>query len=105
MAVLDEALRRRRLKALAGALAATEALAALGVRLIVTGSLARGSFGSHSDVDLLVTECPRRLKYAIEGIVEDELGGLPFDVVYLDELPQWKLASFTEQAVHASQLR
>lgn len=105
MAVVDEMLERRRLKAVAGALAATEALAVLGVQVIVTGSLARGTFKNHSDVDLLVTECPRHLKYAIEGIVEDELAGMPFDVVYLDELPEWKLASFTGEAIHASQLR
>ena len=105
MAVLNETLERRKVKAMAGALAATQALAALGVQVIVTGSLARGRFGRHSDVDLLVTECPRHLKYAIEGVVEDELAGIPFDVVYLDELPQWKIASFTGEAVHASQLR
>jgi predicted nucleotidyltransferase len=98
-------LEKRRLKAVAGARAATEALAVLGVQTLVTGSLARGSFGPHSDVDLLVTECPRHLKYAIEGIVEDKLAGMPFDLVYLDEVPQWKLASFTGATVHASQLR
>ena len=95
----------RRLKAIAGAVAATDMLAGLGVSVIVTGSLARDRFGMHSDVDFLVTECPRQLKYAIEGIVEDELDGLPFDVVYLDEVPSWKLASFTKEAVHASVLR
>lgn len=98
-------LEERRLKAIAGAVAATDVLAGLGVRVIVTGSLARDKFGMHSDVDLLVTECPRYLKYAIEGIVEDQLDGLPFDVVYLDEVPSWKLASFTKEAVHASVLR
>ena len=100
-----ESLEERRLKAVAGAIAATEALALLDVRAVVTGSLARGKFGPYSDIDLLVIECPRHLKYAIEGIVEDELSGMPFDVVYLDEVPQWKLASVTAGAVHASQLR
>ena len=77
----------------------------MGVRVVVTGSLARGTFGIHSDIDLLVTSCPRRLKYAIEGTIEDALGGLPFDVVYIDELPPWKLVRFTEGAVDASELR
>lgn len=98
-------LERRRVQAISAAQAATEALAALNVCAVVTGSLARGNFGPHSDIDLLVTACPRHLKYAIEGVVEDALVGLPFDVVYLDELPQWKLARFTEGAVHASELR
>ena len=100
-----ESLTKRRLQAVAGAMAATKALASVGVHAVVTGSLARGRFGLYSDVDLLVTECPRHLKYAIEGIVEDQLAGMPFDVIYLDEVPQWKLASFTGHTVHASQLR
>jgi predicted nucleotidyltransferase len=97
--------RKRARKAVTCAQAATEALSSLGVRVLVTGSLARGGFGPHSDIDLLVIDCPRSLKYAIEGIVEDHLEGLPFDVIYLDELPERKLASFTKGAVHASQLR
>lgn len=95
----------RRVRAVAAAQAATAALAGLGVRAVVTGSLARGRFGPHSDVDLLVTACPRHLKYAIEGIVEDALAGMPFNVIYLDELPCWRLARFTEGAIHASELR
>jgi len=75
------------------------------VGAVVTGSLARGSFGPHSDIDLLVTSCPRHLKYAIEGIVEDILGGMSFDLIYLDELPPWKTARFADGAVHASELR
>lgn len=101
----DETVEERRLRAVAGAIAATQSLALLGVKVLVTGSLARGGFGTHSDVDFLVTECPRHLKYATEGVVEDELGGMRFDVVYLDEVQAWKLASFMRGAVHASELR
>ncbi len=89
---------------MAGARAAVAALAELGVSALVTGSLARGGFGAQSDVDLLVTVCPQRLKYAIEGVVEDCLGGMAFDVVYLDELPGWKAAGFMAGAVDASRL-
>ena len=85
--------------------AAVSALALLGVRACVTGSLARGRFGIHSDIDFLVTSCPRSLKYAIEGIVEEALEGMPFEVIYLDEIPAWKVARFTEGAVDASELR
>lgn len=98
-------LEQRRVRAVAAAQAATASLAALSVHAVVTGSLARGTFGHHSDIDLLVTTCPRHLKYAIEGVVEDALAGMPFDVVYADELPQWKLVRFKEGSVHASRLR
>ncbi len=71
----------------------------------ITGSLAREKFGPHSDVDFLITSCPRHLKYAIEGVVEDAMGGLPIDVIYLDELPAWKAARFLKGAITASELR
>lgn len=94
----------RRDRAISGARAAVCALAELGVTTLVTGSLARNRFGPHSDIDFLITSCPRHLKYAIEGVVEDALGGLPFDVVYLNELPAWKVARFTDGSVDASEL-
>ena len=62
--------------AIARARAAADAVARIGVSTLVTGSLARGDFRSGSDIDFLVTRCPRHLKYAIEGIVED-LPGRP----------------------------
>lgn len=76
----------RRLRALAAARAATEALTERGVTALVTGSLARGGFTETSDIDLLITDCPRSQKYAIEGVVEDCLSGFAFDVIYLEEL-------------------
>jgi predicted nucleotidyltransferase len=60
-------------------------LAELGVEAKVVGSLARGDFAAHSDVDFLVVSCPRSLKYRIEAEVEDLMGGLPFQCLYLDE--------------------
>lgn len=70
-----------------------------GVSVLVTGSLADGDFGLFSDVDFLVTACPRPLKYAIEGLVEDLMGELPFDVIYLDELSSPKATRFLAKAV------
>lgn len=105
MAAMGDAEQDRRRAAVTGIRVAVADLARLGVRAVVTGSLARGGFGAGSDVDLLVTECPRHLKYAIEAVVEDALGGIRFDVVYLDELPPWKAARFTEGARDASELR
>lgn len=96
---------QRRARAIEAARAALDALAALGVEAVVTGSLARGGFGPWSDIDILVTACPRPLKYAIESVVEDAVAGLPFDVVYLDEIPAWKLPRFTAGVLRASELR
>jgi predicted nucleotidyltransferase len=77
----------------------------MGVVTRVVGSLAGGRFGPDSDIDFLVIHCPRHLKYAIEGHVEDWLGGFPFDVIYLDEVPHHKLERFTREAVSAGDLR
>ncbi|MDB5401545.1 MAG: uncharacterized protein QOD93_3130 [Acetobacteraceae bacterium] len=96
---------QRRQRAIAAAREAVDALTALGVTVLVTGSLARGGFGEHSDIDFLITACPRHLKYTVEGIVEDSLCGVPFDVVYLDEIPEWKVPHFIEGAVDARHLR
>ena len=95
----------RHARAIAGARSAAVALEKLGVAVLVTGSLADGRFGPHSDVDLLITRCPRDLKYAIEGIVEHCLGDVSFDVVYLDEVPSWKVDGFTRRAVDVRDLR
>jgi predicted nucleotidyltransferase len=90
--------RQREARALAGARAAIAALRERGVTALLTGSLADGRFAGASDVDLLITECPRSLKYAIEGIVEDQLAGFTFDVIYLDEAPTWLASSLLSKA-------
>jgi hypothetical protein len=74
------------------------------VKALITGSLADDSFDLHSDVDFLIIQCPREMKYVLEGIVEDALGNIPFDVVYLDELDPRKLRSFTEKARRVEEL-
>ncbi len=56
-------------------------------------------------LDFLVTKCPRRLKYVIEGVVEDCFGGLPFHVVYLGEFPVHKLDRFAKEAGDTRHLR
>ena len=95
----------RRERAIMAAQRASEALEEKGVLVRVIGSLARHDFSHGSDVDLLVDRCPRELKYAIEGIVEDCLGDLPFHVIYLDEIPAEKIERFTRDARHARDLR
>lgn len=80
------------------------ALRELGVEVKIIGSLAKGSFGEHSDIDFVVMFCPEELKYRIEGLVEDCLMGFKFDVVYFDEIPPHRLERFMEGAIDASDL-
>lgn len=101
----SETSRMRRARAVAGARAAVAALRDKGVVALVTGSLAEGDFREGSDIDLLVTECPKPLKYAIEGLVEDSLNGFSFDLIYLDEVPARKLSGFLGKARDVSTLR
>ena len=80
-------------------------LAERGVEARVIGSLARGDFLPHSDVDLLILRCPDDLRYRIEGLVEETLEGLPFDVVYLDEVAPERRTAIQSRALDASDLR
>lgn len=93
-----------RTKAIEGARRAAAELETRGVKVVVTGSLACGSFAIGSDVDFVVLECPRRLKYAIESVVEDELGGIPFEVVYHEEIPPAMVRRFMDGPVRAPDL-
>ena len=92
MATRIESLRAEQLRArqAAASQAAARALARLGDRGIeaaLIGSLKKGGFGLHSDIDILITNCPEDLIYTVEGELEDIMNGLPFDVIYLDLLP------------------
>lgn len=69
-----------------------------GVRSLITGSLARDDFNAYSDVDFLVVDCPRAWKYRIEGVVEDLMEDIPFDVIYLDELSPGRAALMRRDA-------
>ena len=100
-----ETVEQRRAPAGAGARAANEELEAKGVRALIFGSLAKGTFGRWSDVDIMVTRCPDDLRYAIEGIVEDHLLDIPFDVVYVDEVATWRLPRMLQGICHVRDLR
>ena len=67
----DACHRKKRAIALARALVVQ--LAESGVTAKIFGSLANGDFGTASDIDILITTCPRSLKYRIESTVEDAL--------------------------------
>jgi predicted nucleotidyltransferase len=92
-------------RARAAAADALRLLAEHGVDARLVGSLARGDFRLHSDVDLLVLRCPAAPRYRIEGWVEEALGGLPFDPLYLDEVAPERRAALESEAVRASDLR
>jgi len=87
----------RALTARAAAVAALRRLRGRGVRAAVFGSLAKGRFDLHSDVDFLVLECPPALRYRIEADVEDCMRGIPFDVAYADEMREpWRSRALAE---------
>ena len=103
--MVEELQHTRRQRAISGTCLALDDLRRLGVEAAIIGSLSKGTFGPCSDVDILIVKCPASLKYAIESIVEDRLGDIPFDVIYLDEIPPHKIAGFTEGAVSASRIQ
>jgi predicted nucleotidyltransferase len=109
MPTLDEILakhtRARTAKARAAAVRALGALGAVGVDARLIGSLARDDHQLHSDIDILVLRCPDELRYRIEGLVEDALEGLPFDVVYLDEVAPTRRAALERESLRASDIR
>lgn len=106
---LDALLRRRteerRTTAILRARSALDWLSQQGVEAAVIGSLARGGFKDHSDVDFLVLSCPPHLRYALETGVEAVMEDLPFDLVYLDEVKAPHRTRMLEEAVLAPDLR
>ncbi len=86
-AICTDRLARRREVAQARAREVLDWLAQQGVAVRLIGSLADGRFGLYSDVDFLVTRLAHpQQRYALEAGVEDRMGGLPFDVIYEDEV-------------------
>ncbi|MBL8672601.1 MAG: nucleotidyltransferase domain-containing protein [Alphaproteobacteria bacterium] len=77
----------RRAVALPLALRALDALAARGYEGRLTGSLARGTFLDHSDVDIIVLDGPRGATEPL-AIVEEAFAGagIPVDVVLAADL-------------------
>ncbi len=77
----------RRREALRRATAVLDDLAERRVEARLTGSLATGRFRDGSDVDFLIYSLPdESLRYRLETAVEDRMGTIPFDLVYLDEV-------------------
>ena len=72
-------------------------LRARAIEIRVFGSLARGDFRDHSDVDFLVSgPIDRAVRVAVEATVARELREteLPYDIIYLDDLTPEQAAAF-----------
>jgi predicted nucleotidyltransferase len=73
-----------------------------GLDITLVGSLARGDFRSHSDVDLLVRgpmDLKRRL--LIERMVAEVMRGsdIPYDLIFQDDLTEDRLQEFLDDLV------
>ena len=51
----------------------------------IFGSLLSGDFRAHSDIDLAVGVLPREHIYKVESKIEEIVGGMHFDLVYLEK--------------------
>jgi predicted nucleotidyltransferase len=76
--------------------------AAQGVDITLVGSLARGDFRSHSDVDLLIRgpmDPARRL--LVERLVADAMRGsdIPYDVIFEADLTEKRLQDFLDDII------
>ena len=100
----QECLRGRRRRAAARAARVLRFLKRIGVEAVVVGSLAEERFGLWSDVDFLVTSCPRTLKYSVEADVEAIMGDIPFDTAYQEEVRPRYLSRMQEAAKTASEI-
>lgn len=97
--IKTERTRRRREAAEAAVALALGALRPRGIDIRVFGSLARGDFRVHSEVDFLVHgPINAEIRVAVEVEVATAMGpsGLPYDVFYLDDLTAAQAAAFKD---------
>jgi len=85
--LLDRQATRRRHQALERARRVLSRFRNLGIEGYVVGSLASGRFMAHSDIDFLVTHCPRDIdRLLLEAEVEQLCGDMPYHLIFLDEI-------------------
>ncbi|MEX3313778.1 nucleotidyltransferase domain-containing protein [Sulfitobacter sp. PS-8MA] len=64
-------------------------LEAVGLKLKLFGSLARGGFSSHSDIDILVQLGESGLsRSAVERVISKVSGDIPVDLIFVEDLTQ-----------------
>ena len=103
--LLRERAEVRRREAARLALSALEALERSGIEAVVVGSLARGRFLGHSDVDLFVENRYGVAPEAVVAIVERAMGDFPFDVLFGDRVPEDDRPFILERTLRAADLR
>ncbi len=85
-----ERIQTKRLLALKRAEEACLYLCRLGAKeSFIFGSLLSGDFREHSDIDLAVWGLPREHIYKVESKIEEIVGGMRFDLVYLENAPAY----------------
>jgi predicted nucleotidyltransferase len=57
-----------------------------GVQGDVVGSMARGEFRSHSDVDFLVSEKGSLSEVEVFNLIAENVKAIPFDIVFAEQL-------------------
>ncbi|HXY58180.1 MAG TPA: nucleotidyltransferase domain-containing protein [Methylocystis sp.] len=84
------------------------ALAAEGVDAAVIGSLAKGTFRAHSDIDILVrSPVDPALRLKVERIAANALrdAGIPYDLIYASDLTPAQLEEFENDLVETRDIR
>jgi len=93
-----ERTRARRLLALERAEEACLHLCRLGAKeAFIFGSVLSEYFGEHSDIDLAVSGLPSEHIYKVEAAIEEIVGGMRFDLVYLETAPQYLVERIREK--------
>jgi predicted nucleotidyltransferase len=85
-----ERIHTKRLLALKRAEEACLYLCRLGAKeSFIFGSVLSGDFRENSDIDLAVSGLPHEHIYKVESKVEEIVGGMHFDLVYLENAPSY----------------
>ena len=93
-----ERMHAKRLLALKRAEDACRYLCDLGAKeSFIFGSLLSGDFREHSDIDLAVSDLPREHIYKVESKIEEIVGGMNFDLVYLENAPAYLVKRIREK--------
>lgn len=97
--MVAERTQRRREAAEAAVARALGALRPRGIDIRIFGSLARGEFRVHSDVDFLVhgaIDSEIRVVVEVEVAAAMRPSGLPYDLFYLDDMTPEQAAAFRD---------
>lgn len=86
------------------AVASLDALERAGFPAWVVGSLAKGTFAVHSDVDFLV-DCDPATEMTAFRILEHSMRDFPFNFIPTSDLDDTKRKAIMKEAVDASRIR